>query len=173
MQMFEKELTHSGHTTKFSVTEGGEGWEVRVEEDSRLIRRACYTDWHRVERAVSKMTLEVSALEESGWRSRRTRGHCGRLIRRTGSRGRRRFRSAGRPCRAWRAGGRRARRPTAFRYTGRIPTPVRAGGRARSRGSGSRPGNAAARTHAASGGPPRRRRRSRPRRSLRSGASPL
>ena len=57
MQMFEKKLTNHGHTTKFSVTEGGEGWEVRVEEDSRLVRRAMYTDWHRVERAVSKMTL--------------------------------------------------------------------------------------------------------------------
>jgi hypothetical protein len=68
MQMFQKKLTHHGHTTQFSVTEGGEGWEVRVEEDSRLIRRACYTDWHRVERAVSKMASEVSELERSGWR---------------------------------------------------------------------------------------------------------
>jgi hypothetical protein len=68
MQMFEKKLTNHGHTTKFSVTEGGEGWEVRVEEDSRLVRRAMYTDWHRVERAVSKMTSEASELERSGWR---------------------------------------------------------------------------------------------------------
>jgi hypothetical protein len=68
MQMFEKQLTNHGHITKFSVTEGGEGWEVRVEEDSRLIRRACYTDWHRVERAVLKMTSEASELERSGWR---------------------------------------------------------------------------------------------------------
>ena len=68
MQMFEKKLTNHGHTTKFSVTEGGEGWEVRVEEDSRLVRRATYTDWHRVERAVSKMTSEASELERSGWR---------------------------------------------------------------------------------------------------------
>jgi hypothetical protein len=68
MQMFEKKLTNHGHITTFSVTEGGEGWEVRVEEDSRLIRRACYTDWHRVERAVSKMTSEASELERSGWR---------------------------------------------------------------------------------------------------------
>ena len=68
MQMFEKKLTHSGHTTKFSVSEGGDGWEVRVEEDSRLIRRACYTDWHRVERAVSRMRTQADELEQSGWR---------------------------------------------------------------------------------------------------------
>ena len=68
MQMFEKKFTHRGHTTKFSVSEGGDGWEVRVEEDSRLIRRACYTDWHRVERAVSKMRTEADELEQSGWR---------------------------------------------------------------------------------------------------------
>ena len=73
MQMFEKKLTHHGHTTRFSVTEGGEGWEVRVEEDSRLIRRACYTDWHRVERAVSKMTV------------RSIRARAQRLARRTPS----------------------------------------------------------------------------------------
>ena len=68
MQMFEKKLTHHGHTTVFSVSEGGDGWEIRVEEDSRLIRHACYTDWHRVERAVSQMTTEASELERSGWR---------------------------------------------------------------------------------------------------------
>jgi hypothetical protein len=68
MQMYEKKLTHSGHTTKFSVSEGGEGWEVRVEQDSRLIRRASYTDWHRVERAVSQMRIEADELEQSGWR---------------------------------------------------------------------------------------------------------
>ena len=65
MQMFEKKLTNHGHTTKFSVTEGGEGWEVRVEEDSRLVRRAMYTDWHRVERAVSKRTPTARARDDS------------------------------------------------------------------------------------------------------------
>ena len=70
MLMFEKELVHHGHTTKFSVREGGEGWEVSVEEDSRVVRHSRYTDWHRVERAVSKMTLEASELERSGWREK-------------------------------------------------------------------------------------------------------
>ena len=73
MPMFEKELVNHGHTTKFSVREGGEGWEVCVEEDSRVVRHARYTDWHRVERAVSKMNLEASELERSGWREKAAR----------------------------------------------------------------------------------------------------
>ena len=60
-----------GHTTTFSVTENQqEGWEVRVEEDSRLVHRARYTDWHRVERALSRMSVDVMALEDSGWREK-------------------------------------------------------------------------------------------------------
>jgi hypothetical protein len=68
MQMFEKELTHGGHTKRFSVTEAGpEGWDVRVEQDSRVVREKRYTDWHRVERAMLSMDRQVSQLEESGW----------------------------------------------------------------------------------------------------------
>jgi hypothetical protein len=67
MQMFEKELTRSGHTTKVSVTPGEhEGWELRVEEDSRVVRRTRYTDWHRVERALTSLSLEVGVADE-GW----------------------------------------------------------------------------------------------------------
>ena len=67
--MFAKELRHAGHTKRFTVSEAGtEGWEVRVEQDSQVVRRVCYTDWHRVERAVLMLSLQVSELENSGWR---------------------------------------------------------------------------------------------------------
>ena len=67
--MFSKELVHDGHIRRFSVSRAGqEGWEVRVEEDAAVVRRLCYTDWHRVERALDVMTLEVQALERDGWR---------------------------------------------------------------------------------------------------------
>ncbi len=67
--MFAKELSQAGHTKRFSVTEAGsEGWEVRVDEDSHVVRRVCYTDWHRVERALLILSLQVSELEENGWR---------------------------------------------------------------------------------------------------------
>jgi hypothetical protein len=67
--MFEKELSQAGHTRRFSISDAGNaGWEVLEEQDSRVVRRICYTDWHRVERAVLMMSIAVSQLERSGWR---------------------------------------------------------------------------------------------------------
>ncbi len=67
--MFAKELSHDGHTKRFTVSPASErGWEVRVEQDSQVVRRVCYTDWHRVERAVTLFSLQVSQLAREGWR---------------------------------------------------------------------------------------------------------
>jgi hypothetical protein len=69
MQMFEKELTQAGHIKRFTITEASpRGWEVRVEQDSQIVRRVCYTDWHRVERAMCMLSQQVSQLERDGWR---------------------------------------------------------------------------------------------------------
>jgi hypothetical protein len=69
MAMFEKVLTNAGHTTRFTITDAGpEGWDVRVEEDRQVVRNVRYTDWHRVERAMSVMSRQASQLEERGWR---------------------------------------------------------------------------------------------------------
>lgn len=66
--MFAKELRQAGHTKRFTISEAGtEGWEVRVEQDSEVVRRVRYTDWHRVERAVMMLSLQVSELEDNGW----------------------------------------------------------------------------------------------------------
>jgi hypothetical protein len=66
--MFNKQLRQAGHTKRFSIVEAGaDGWEVRVEQDSEVVRSVRYTDWHRVERAVLVMSLQVSELEENGW----------------------------------------------------------------------------------------------------------
>ena len=35
--------------------------------DSRIIRKARYDDWHRVERALMTFKLEVVSLEQAGW----------------------------------------------------------------------------------------------------------
>ena len=67
--MFAKELTQAGHTKRFTISEAAQsGWEVLEEQDSHVVRRVCYTDWHRVERAVLLLSLQVSELEENGWR---------------------------------------------------------------------------------------------------------
>jgi hypothetical protein len=68
--MFSKALTFAGHTRIFSVDALlARGWEVRVVQDSNILRRACYSDWHRVERAISAIEREVSQLEAQGWRT--------------------------------------------------------------------------------------------------------
>jgi hypothetical protein len=71
-QMFTKELTQAGHVRRFSIREAarGGGWEVREEQDSEVVRRVCYDDWHRVERALHSMRAQVLELEERGWRPR-------------------------------------------------------------------------------------------------------
>ena len=67
--MFAKELTQAGHSRRFTITDaGGLGWEVSEEQDSRLVKRVRYTDWHRVERALMLMSLQIAALEGAGWR---------------------------------------------------------------------------------------------------------
>jgi hypothetical protein len=73
--MFHKELTHAGHTKRFVITEAGSlGWEFREEQDSHVLRKVCYTDWHRVERAISALSRHVVQLEREGWTESRSGG---------------------------------------------------------------------------------------------------
>jgi hypothetical protein len=66
--MFTKELRQAGHIRRFTISEsGGDGWEVREEQDSQLVRRVQYRDWHRVERAKMRIDEQVSELEDRGW----------------------------------------------------------------------------------------------------------
>ena len=65
--MFSKELTFAGHTRTFRV-DFARGWEIQVVEDRNVVRRVFYSDWHRVERAISAMEREVLELEAQGWR---------------------------------------------------------------------------------------------------------
>ena len=67
--MFTRELTQAGRVRRFTIrADAGEGWEVREEEDSRILNQVRYRDWHRVERALTRITLQVSELEAHGWR---------------------------------------------------------------------------------------------------------
>ena len=66
--MFAKELRCGSHTRKFSIRErGASGWEVRDEQDSRVLKHVHYTDWHRVERALNMFALQIDDLENNGW----------------------------------------------------------------------------------------------------------
>lgn len=66
--MFNKELRFAGHVKRFLISRlTGEGWEVREEEDRQVVKQVCYTDWHRVERALSLFNMEIGQLERNGW----------------------------------------------------------------------------------------------------------
>jgi hypothetical protein len=66
--MFAKELRQQGHTRKFSIRDRGHGgWEVKDEQDDRVLKHAVYTDWHRVERALNMFNITIDDLESRGW----------------------------------------------------------------------------------------------------------
>ncbi len=66
--MFSISLRNADHQRRFSISRTEEsGWEVRREEDRRLIHHIRYRDWHRVERARAIFSLEVSKLTAAGW----------------------------------------------------------------------------------------------------------
>ena len=67
MYAFIKSLRYHGHERRFSIQPTTSGWEVREEEDSRVVKQICYTDWHRVERARRAFTVEMVNLREQGW----------------------------------------------------------------------------------------------------------
>jgi hypothetical protein len=67
MYAYRKRLKNANHVRRFTILPTGSGWEVREEQDSRVVRRVDYTDWHRVERARRAFALEVMHLREQGW----------------------------------------------------------------------------------------------------------
>ena len=72
--MFVKELRQAGHIRKFTITKFGDsGWEVRDQQDERVLRLVYYTDWHRVERAVNMFNILIDDLESRGWATTTTR----------------------------------------------------------------------------------------------------
>ena len=66
--MYARILRKADHTHRFTIVQAGAaGWEVREEEDSRLVRSARYRDWHRVERAQMVFARQAALLEDAGW----------------------------------------------------------------------------------------------------------
>jgi hypothetical protein len=63
----DRRLIHDGHVHRFIVVEDLEGWEVREEEDSKLIRQTHHDDWHRVERDTWRFELRSQEFKRQGW----------------------------------------------------------------------------------------------------------
>jgi len=67
--MYKRTFRKADQTHRFVITNtDGSGWEVREEQDSQVIWRVRYTDWHRVERARMNFAVHAINLELSGWK---------------------------------------------------------------------------------------------------------
>lgn len=66
--MFSKSLRNAQHTRRFAIAATPAGWEIREEQDSRVVRRVELHDWHRVERARRSFAQAMDELQQAGWR---------------------------------------------------------------------------------------------------------
>lgn len=66
--IFSKRLQSDEHIREFCVNEASErGWEVREEQDHRIVKRVWMRDWHRVENAMMRFGLQAMQLQRAGW----------------------------------------------------------------------------------------------------------
>ena len=73
--MFSIALRHEQHTRQYDVSVSQpSGWELTLQEDLERIKSVHFEDWHRVERAVAVVRLEVEDLTARGWRVEASRG---------------------------------------------------------------------------------------------------
>jgi hypothetical protein len=67
--MFSIDLRQADRTRKYAVSPSeASGWDLTLQEDLQRTRQVHYEDWHRVERAMAVLELEVSQLTAHGWR---------------------------------------------------------------------------------------------------------
>jgi hypothetical protein len=61
-------LRHDEHIRRYRVTAAqNSGWELTLTEDMKPIGQVHFDDWHRVERALASLQLEVLELTAHGW----------------------------------------------------------------------------------------------------------
>ncbi len=73
--MFSIALRHEQHTRQYAVSASQpSGWELTLQEDLERIKRVHFEDWHRVERAVAVVRLEIEELTSRGWHVEDSRG---------------------------------------------------------------------------------------------------
>ena len=68
MTEFMKSFRHDGRVRRYTIRSTPEGWNVRKEENDRVLQQSFYQDWHRVERVRRAFAIECSTLVENGWR---------------------------------------------------------------------------------------------------------
>ncbi|HVZ20415.1 MAG TPA: hypothetical protein VG871_05100 [Vicinamibacterales bacterium] len=53
------QFNSEGHVVRLAVEETSTGWDVREELDTRLVHIQHFDDWHRVERSMKLLELDV------------------------------------------------------------------------------------------------------------------
>ena len=67
-QVFTKTLVRGPHVRSFRIGPLPlTGWIVSEEADRRIVQHQQLTDWHRVERAVTRFMGQVAELRREGW----------------------------------------------------------------------------------------------------------
>jgi hypothetical protein len=67
MLAFSQSFRKADRRRRYTIQTTADGWEVREEVDREVVRRACYDDWHRVERARRAFIIEIATLRDQGW----------------------------------------------------------------------------------------------------------
>jgi hypothetical protein len=66
--IFRKTLVHGRHVRSFRIQPmPAAGWLASEEADHRVVLHRHYSDWHRVERTVTRFLGEVAELRREGW----------------------------------------------------------------------------------------------------------
>jgi len=66
--LFAKTLVRANHVRSFQIHRALPlGWEVFERDGQRVVQQQRYTDWHRVERTVTRFSREVAELRRQGW----------------------------------------------------------------------------------------------------------
>ena len=67
-EIFTKTLVRGPHVRSFRILPlPVAGWMVSEEADQRIVQHQQLTDWHRVERAVTRFMVQVADLRREGW----------------------------------------------------------------------------------------------------------
>ena len=57
--VIDREFATQGHVVRLAVEERAGGWDVQEESDSAIVHVKHYDDWHRVERAMRLLEMQV------------------------------------------------------------------------------------------------------------------
>jgi hypothetical protein len=66
--VFTKVLVRAPHVRSFEIAPGPvAGWEVSERAGDSVVQQRHYSDWHRVERVLTRFRREISELRNQGW----------------------------------------------------------------------------------------------------------